>query len=358
MKKFLLLLLPICSYAQKGFKINGNVLGLKDSSVIFMNDAQGNTIAQDYSIDGKFVLEGTTENISYFQVGCIGKPEFYEVFIGNEDVIVTGNASSFNKLTTTGSPSQNDYQYFVNNFLPTNERIAKILPALNAEKNPAKKDSLNKLFETLKAQVTKLVGNFVNTKPSSAVSSFVLLQFYPLLGDEKFLEQKYNTFKGDARKGLFATLIEQKILAAHKPAPGTVGSVATDFSQNDVNDKPVSLSSFKGKYVLIDFWASWCGPCRKENPNVIRSYNKFKDKNFTILGVSLDTDKAKWLKAIADDGLPWTHVSDLKGWQNAVGRLYGVESIPANFLLDPTGKIIATGLRGEELESKLMEVLK
>jgi peroxiredoxin len=140
--------------------------------------------------------------------------------------------------------------------------------------------------------------------------------------------------------------------------PVAIGAIAPDFTQNDVNGTPVSLSSFKGKYVLIDFWASWCGPCRAENPTVVKAYNKFKSKNFTIIGVSLDKPegKADWLAAIKNDGLNWTQVSDLKFWSNEVALQYAVQSIPHNFLLDPTGKIIAKDLRGNDLDKKLTEI--
>ena len=128
---------------------------------------------------------------------------------------------------------------------------------------------------------------------------------------------------------------------------------APDLTMPDINGKPVSLSNFKGKYVLVDFWASWCGPCRQENPNVVAAYNQFKNKNFTILGVSLDEDKAAWKKAIANDNLDWTHISDLKQWESAAVPAYGIEGIPFNVLLDPTGKIIASSLRGEDLSTEV-----
>ena len=137
-----------------------------------------------------------------------------------------------------------------------------------------------------------------------------------------------------------------------------MGKTIPDFEQADINGKMVNIKSLRGKYVLIDFWASWCGPCRGENPNVVNAYNKYKSKNFTVLGISLDKTKDAWVDAVKKDGLVWQQLSDLKFWSNAVAQQFGIQSIPQNYLIDPNGIVIGKNLRGEELEAKLASILK
>jgi len=171
--------------------------------------------------------------------------------------------------------------------------------------------------------------------------------------------QAAGRFKGHSGLEAMKTAIAQaKSSNNTNEGASWVDKQAPNLTMNDINGKPVSISDFKGKYVLIDFWASWCGPCRKENPNVVAAYNKYKDKNFTILGVSLDQDKDSWVQAIKNDNLAWAQMSDLKQWQSAAVSTYNIEGIPFNVLIDPTGKVIAQELRGPALEQKLAEVLK
>jgi peroxiredoxin len=196
---------------------------------------------------------------------------------------------------------------------------------------------------------------FSRANSNSVLAPYLGLMFLNEPGNELTMRNLYDSLTPGIQQSFFGKKLSELVTAASSTA---IGAAAPDFQMNDVNGKPVSLSSFKGQYVLVDFWASWCGPCRQENPNLVKAYNTFKDKGFTILGVSLDKDKKAWVKAIAEDKLSWTHVSDLQFWNNAAARLYRVQAIPANFLLDKEGKIIAKNLRGKDLELELAKVLK
>jgi peroxiredoxin len=194
--------------------------------------------------------------------------------------------------------------------------------------------------------------NFIKEHSNSVVAPFILMQLVSQL-ESNDVEEMVSKFAPEIDKSEYVVKLKEYIQEQKKTA---IGAVAPDFTMNDTEGKPVALSSFKGKVVLVDFWASWCGPCRQENPNVVNLYKQYHGKGFEILGVSLDRGKDEWLKAIKDDNLTWTHVSDLQFWQNAAARLYGVNSIPQSYLLDKDGKIIGKGLRGEQLAKKLAEL--
>ena len=174
------------------------------------------------------------------------------------------------------------------------------------------------------------------------------------------MSNKDKQFSNEAANAIIQSYFQE--IAQKKMSEGDggdlMGKTISDFEQADPNGKMVNIKSFRGKYVLIDFWASWCGPCRGENPNVVAAYNKYKNKNFTVLGISLDKSKDAWLGAVEKDGLTWTQLSDLKFWSNAVAQQFGIQSIPQNFLIDPNGVVIGKNLRGEALEAKLESILK
>jgi peroxiredoxin len=267
--------------------------------------------------------------------------------------------------TVTSSDASKQLQQLLNSVGKKNYEIEKSFRVLDSLKQSNAGDSLllsatavkNKAILELNDYLKKFLQSTPNGTLGFLALSWASRSFSPAEMDEsmKSLVKRFpdNTFIADMQKS------QDAAQSAGDQASGEswVGKNVPDLSLPDVHGKEVSISSFKGKYLLIDFWASWCGPCRMENPNVVEAYNEFKGKNFTILGVSLDKDADSWKKAIAQDHLTWTHISDLKYWNSQAVETFGFQGIPFNVLVDPNGKVIAQELRGKDLENKLREVL-
>ena len=349
-----LLLLPSLLFAQsKGFVVNGNIKGIADGAARLVSAQDQNmSIANGDVKDGIFTLSGTLPEPGLYFLVLQGEQPIY-LYVENSPIQISGTKAGIKTLKIEGSAAHKDFDQFQKVFNPLFAELNVSATNLQQAGNKNKEAEMRR-YDSLVKRVHTEVKSFVTQKKSSYVSPFVVLVTSQLTEDPTVLKAYLDMMDAPVRASAMGRNLQQVIANA---SIGAIGTPAMDFTQNDTEGKPVSLASFKGKYVLIDFWASWCRPCRQENPNVVKAFNKFKSKNFTVLGVSLDQDKAAWVKAIEKDNLTWTQVSDLLAWNNAVAQMYRVQSIPQNFLIDPDGKIIAKDLRGEDLEKRLCEIL-
>jgi len=343
------------------FTINGTIEGADEGQVILQYRGDGEWIPVDSTeiVGGEFTITGSVDQPNMYYLSLVGSRSMMSFFLENSKVTIHTYADSMYTGTVTGSAVQDEFVGYQDGLSEFNDMLTEFNEPYSIAMEANDQETIDKIMEEVNVIFDKQKQyqfDFVKANPKSVIAAYVLSTLSSQIEDVVEFEALVNNFDPSLAENSFLVVTKERLAIAMKTA---VGQPAIDFTQNDQDGNPVKLSSLRGKYLLVDFWASWCGPCRQENPNVVAAYNEYHDKGFDILGVSFDMpgQKEAWLQAIEDDGLTWHHVSDLQGWGNAAGALYGIRAIPASLLLDPDGVIIAKNLRGKDLTDKLAELL-
>jgi len=366
-----LLLLPATvSLAQDKFEISGNLSGIGSDKKIILSykNSEGKDAKDSAAVkNGKFVLNGTTAfgNKAYLALVPLKKDSLdrgwgdYQEFYLEKGKYKVAGSGNMAKASITGTAAQSDFllwtsksQALLTKFKEITQRFTKVyyakvkdtvaIKAIQAEARP------------VHAKIEAALDSFLFSHPDSYVALDLIATEKTAVIDPKTFEVYYKPLS----KRVLSSFTGQKLTAKYDKAKQIAIGKSVDFTQTDDKGNEFKLSSLKGKYVLVDFWASWCGPCRAENPHLLKAYNQLKDKNFEVVGVSLDETKAAWLNAVKQDGMPWIQVSDLKGFKSDLAVKYGISAIPQNFLINPEGVIIAKDLRGEDVNQKLAAFIK
>ena len=341
-----------------GYTVKGKITGL-DSGLIFLKTDKKIDTAKIEK--GNFEFSGSVTEPEYVMLGIVSSADTFkeplQFFIEPGIITVQTAADSLPNAKVTGSANQSDLEKFFITLKPWEEKN-KILVTqyeqANVDRNKIKINEILKDAEKLDIERKELMITYAKENPGSYAAAWQLAVAFDADADPILLASAYNSLSEKIKSSKYGNQLKESFVLSKK-AP--VGAMAPEFALNDVNGKPIALSSYKGKYTLVEFWSSNCARCRLESPNIIKAYNTYKAKGFDVLGVSLDNKKENWEKAIKEDKLPWTQVSDLEGWESKPAALYGIKFIPMNFLLDKDGKIMAKKLWGNSLLRKLEELL-
>lgn len=357
---FILTALIAACTAEPHYVVTGKIDGADSIMFLLQKRERGQVVTIDSALarKGSFKMKGGAvkypEMVLLAARNTRSRVQFY---LENSQINITGKLDSLFDARVSGSKTQDEYTGFIKSNKPLNEKYSKLYEEYQAAQqsgDTAKVSQIEKQALEIENEITALQKDFVKNNPSSFVSPMILSGLSVSL-DGAEIEGYINAMDTAVANTETVKTLKEK---AEKMKAVAVGQKAPDFTLNDPEGKPVSLYSKVGaKLLLVDFWAAWCGPCRRENPNVVKVYKEFNKKGFDVFGVSLDQRRDDWVKAISDDKLTWTHVSDLQYWNSAAANLYAVSSIPANFLLDENGVIIAKNLREDALYNKVKEIL-
>jgi thiol-disulfide isomerase/thioredoxin len=347
-----------CQTAKDEFSIKGTIAGVETGKVYLQKIVDGRPQSIDTAdiVDGKFAFTGKMELPDIRILRLNEQDYFAQLFLDNAKIKVVANKDSLRATKITGSPSQDIFQVYLTELEKLNKQVQDLQQKYQTAMQSGNDDEAKRAEIDYKAMIEDMkvfTKNFVKEHNSSVVAAYITLVQLVNEIESSDLDAIVANFPAEISASEYVIKLKEIADAMKTTA---VGAVAPDFTMNDPAGNPVTLSSLRGKVVMIDFWASWCGPCRQENPNVVKLYQKYNSKGFEIIGVSLDRTKEEWVQAIKDDQLSWVHVSDLQFWQNTAARLYSVNAIPQTYLLDAEGKIIAKGLRSEQLAAKLGEL--
>ncbi|MFY9152041.1 MAG: TlpA disulfide reductase family protein [Prolixibacteraceae bacterium] len=358
MRKILLIVFVLSTWActqKPGYVINLKIAGSQGTAFLSQR-IKGDWVNLDSAVieDGACHFSGTVKNPEVYYLGLSSVNDKLPFFIENSEISITGVVDSLTSAKVSGGSVQNEFQTLQDKLDKLDAEAMVFYYAskkFSKDGQQFKADSLMNEAETIFESIDNIQKDYIQANPASFVSPYLLGRvYYDMEAD--VLDGILSGF--DPKFDSISVVLSLKDRVA-KLKLVAVGQIAPDFTMNDSDGIPVKLSDVysKNDYTLVDFWASWCGPCRRENPNVVSVFSKYKTKGFGVFGVSLDTDKEKWLKAVSDDQLLWPHVSDLKGWKNEAAALYSVNSIPANLLINRSGKIVGRNLREEKLQETI-----